>query len=328
MGRSKLLAIGVVAGLLAGCGIALAREQLDTRLRTRPDLADITDAPVLAELPQDAEVASETVTIAMVQAPQSQMAEAVRELRTSLRVILDDAPCPLITVTSPQPGDGKTFVAANLAAAWAMSGSKVVVVSADFRRPRIEEIFGLPLGGHSGLADLIRSNWRTPDPSRRPADLRASAGSSLRGFDGFDPRTQAVRGTATESPESDPASVESHLVDSGIWGLQILPAGIQLDNPSELFGSPGMQPVIDQLRLLADVVLVDTPPVLVVPDTAVIGSFTQGAVVVAAEGKTDRDDLERTVHRLESTNCRVLGVALNRARKTAASSYQSYNYRQ
>ena len=46
----------------------------------------------------------------MVQAPQSQMAEAIRELRTSLRVILDDAPCPLIIITSPEPGDGKTFV--------------------------------------------------------------------------------------------------------------------------------------------------------------------------------------------------------------------------
>ncbi len=330
IGRSKLLAIGFIAGLLAGCGIALAREQLDTRLRTSPDLAGITDAPILAELPQDGEVRSGEVTIAMVQAPQSQMAEAIRELRTSLRVILDDAPCPLITLTSPQPGDGKTFVAANLAAAWAMSGSKVIVVSADFRRPRIEEIFGLPLGGHPGLADLIRSNWKTPEPSRRPSDLRATAGSPLGGYDRFPTNSGPERGrhTAGPSPETDPSSVAAHLVDSGIWGLQILPAGIQLDNPSELFGSPGMQPVIDQLRLLADVVLIDTPPVLVVPDTAIIGTFTRGAVVVAAEGKTDRGELDRTVQRLESTNCRVLGVALNRVRRASASSYQAYAYKQ
>jgi Mrp family chromosome partitioning ATPase len=76
------------------------------------------------------------------------------------------------------------------------------------------------------------------------------------------------------------------------------------------------------------VILVDTPPVLVVPDTAIIGRFTSGAVVVAAEGKTERDELERTVLRLESTNCRVLGVALNRVRRSAASSYQAYAYRQ
>ena len=86
----------------------------------------------------------------MVQAPQSLMAESVRELRTSLRVILDDTPCPVLVVTSPEPGDGKTFVTANLAAAWAMSGSKVIVVSADFRRPRLEEIFGLESPGGPG----------------------------------------------------------------------------------------------------------------------------------------------------------------------------------
>ena len=165
LSSSKLLAIGIIAGLLAGCGIALARDQLDTRLRTRPDLGGITDAPVLAELPQDSDVRSGEVTIAMVQAPQSQMAESIRELRTSLRVILDDMPCPMITVTSPEAGDGKTFVAANLAAAWAMSGSKVIVVSADFRRPRLEEIFGLEVTGQPGLSNLIRANWKNSDPN-------------------------------------------------------------------------------------------------------------------------------------------------------------------
>ncbi len=348
LGNKKLLLIGIIAGLLAGCGIALARDQFDTRLRNSPDLGSITDAPILAELPQDAEVRSGGVSIAMVQAPQSQMAEAVRELRTSLRVILDDAPCPMITVTSPEPGDGKTFVAANLAAAWAMSGSKVIVVSADFRRPRLEEIFGLPLGGRPGLADLIRSNWKTPESNRWPSGQREAQGAPVEALSrglgvgaGGGPDGPGVVGDMPSlpgmghpvqgkdpSPGTDPSSVAAHLVDSGIWGLQILPAGIQLDNPSELFGSPGMQPVIDQLRLLADVILVDTPPVLVVPDTAIIGSFTIGAVVVAAEGKTDRADLERTVHRLESTNCRVLGVALNRVRRSSATSYQAYNYKQ
>ena len=160
LGKSKLLAIGALAGLLVGCGIALGREQLDTRLRTSPDIEAVTEAPVLAELPQDHDVKGGKVAIAMVQAPQSLMAESIRELRTSLRVILHDVPCPLIVVTSPEPGDGKTFVTANLAAAWAMSGSKVIVVSADFRRPRLEEIFGLETTGLPGLADLIRSNWK------------------------------------------------------------------------------------------------------------------------------------------------------------------------
>ena len=117
-------------------------------------------------------------------------------------------------------------------------------------------------------------------------------------------------------------------MESGIWGLQVLPAGTQLENPSELFGSPGMQPVLDQIQLLADVVLLDTPPVLAVPDTAILGSMAHGAVVVASEGKTERIYLERTIHRLEATHCQVLGVVVNRVRRSNTDSYQSYAYRQ
>jgi len=87
----------------------------------------------------------------------------------------------MVVVTSPEPGDGKTFVAANLATAWAMSGSKVIVVSADFRRPRLEEIFGLQATGLPGLADLIRSNWKNPDPDSRPSPPASrSAGTRRR----------------------------------------------------------------------------------------------------------------------------------------------------
>ncbi len=56
LSKSKLLGIGLVAGLLVGCGIALARDQFDTRLRTTPDIESITDSPILAELPQDSDV--------------------------------------------------------------------------------------------------------------------------------------------------------------------------------------------------------------------------------------------------------------------------------
>jgi succinoglycan biosynthesis transport protein ExoP len=315
LGKTKLVGLGLVAGLLVGCGIALGRDQFDTRLRTNPDIESITDAPILAELPTDSDVRTGKVAISMVQAPQSQMAEAVRELRTSLRVILDDTQCPILVVTSPQPGDGKTFVTANLAAAWAMSGAKVIVVSADFRRPRLEEIFGLETG-LPGLADLIKSNWKNPELDGRSMGPRAQGGKPV------PPRERNRPG------EPDQGSVSSFLVDSGIWGLQVLPAGTQLENPSELFGSPGMQPVLDQLPLLADVVLLDTPPVLAVPDTAILGSMAHGAMVVASEGKTDRADLERTIRRLEATHCRVLGVAINRVRRSAADSYQAYSYKQ
>ena len=315
-----------------GIGIALIREQFDNRLRTTPDIESLTSAPILAEIPHDGEVRSGKIAIALVQAPQSQVAESIRELRTSLRVIFEDTPCPTIVVTSPEPGDGKTFVAANLATAWAMSGSKVIAVSADFRRPRLEEIFGLQATGLPGLADLIRSNWKNPDPAARPvaprempvggsADLDRTRNAAFRGAG--PPRSHREAGDDLEQ-----TSVKSLLVETGIWGLQVLPAGTQLDSPSELFGSPGMQPVLDQLPLLADVIVFDTPPVLPVPDTAILGRMASGTVVVASEGRTDRSDLERTINRLEATQCRVLGLALNRVRRASGDTYQSYAFKQ
>ncbi len=346
LSKTKILAIGLLAGLLVGCGAALIREQFDTRLRASPDIAEVTNAPVLAELPQDSDVRTGKVSIALVQAPQSRMAESVRELRTSLRVILDEAPCPTIIVTSPEAGDGKTFVAANLAAAWALSGSKVIVISADFRRPRLEEVFGLQPTGLPGLADVIKANWKKPEADSRSGARRGTApglptmgvgrpgvgpgtlaGSNLRsGVAGRD--HDSDRNRRSDKSPADESSVSSYLIDTGIWGLSLLPAGSHLDTPSELFGSPGMQPVMDQLPLLADVVLFDTPPVLAAPDTAILGRLANGAVVVAAEGKTGRPDLERTVNRLENTHCRVLGVVVNRARRSTSDSYQYYAYKQ
>ncbi len=331
LSKSKVLAIGVLAGLLVGCGIALVRDQFDTRLRTSPDVEAVTEAPILAELPEDGDVRGGKVAIAMVQAPQSLMAESFRELRTSLRVLLDDVPCPIVLVTSPEAGDGKTFVTANLAAAWALSGGKVLVVSGDFRRPRLEEIFGLSTTGQIGFADLIKSNWKEPEHELGPVAPREEGEDATEPVEQRLPQVTAAapsRGRREARPIPEETSVSSLLVETGIHGLQLLPTGTHLDNPAELFGSPGMQPVFDQLPLVADIVLVDTPPVLAVPDTAILGSKAHGAIVVASEGRTDRGDLERTIHRLETTNCRVLGLALNRVRRSASDSYQSYSYKQ
>ena len=328
---SKLGVIGILAGLLAGCGIALVREQFDDRVRISPDIGSVIDAPLLGELPQDAEVKKGEVTLALVQAPMSSLAEAIRDLRTSLRVLLVDQQSPILVVTSPEPGDGKTFVTANLAVSWALTGSRVIVVSADFRRPRLEDAFGVDAKGLRGLSDLIKANWKRAEPEDHELEDRELE----RGFDDLHETTSSTRptGKGSRDPKGSHAAfygdsaVSTHLLETGIDGLQLLPVGLHLDNPSELFDSPGIQPVLDQLHLLADIIILDTPPVLAAPDTAILGSLTHGAIVVASEGKTDRGDLERTANRLEATGCNVLGLVVNHVRHTASDGYQAYAYK-
>lgn len=298
LSHAKLGAVALLGGLIAGCGIALVRDGLDDRVRDAPDIDAAVAGPLLAQLPQDRDVRSGQVALALVQAPQSPLAESVRDLRTSLRVLLADQVSPVVMVTSPQAGDGKTFVAANLAVSWALTGSKVVVVSADFRRPRLEEVLGVDGADLPGLSDLIDDTWRR----------------------------RSERASDPEKGETD-VPISELLVETGIEGLWLLPVGGHTDNPSELFGSPGIQPVLDQLRAAADIVLLDTPPVLATPDAAILGGLTDGAVLVAAKGKTDRGELERTARRLEATRCTVLGLVLNKVRGGSADLYQPYGYR-
>jgi polysaccharide biosynthesis transport protein len=323
LSKAKLGAVGLITGLLVGCGIAFVREQFDDRLRLDPDIESVIDGPLLGELPQDAEVKKGEVSIALVQSPQSSLSEAVRDLRTSLRVLLVEQQSPILVVTSPEPGDGKTFVTANLAASWALTGARVIVVSADFRRPRLEEAFGLEAADRPGLSDLIKANWKHAEPVDGPSDGPAEAIEGTRSGPGSAASRRARRRGRSDFGET---AVSAHLVETGIDGLQLLPVGVHRDNPSELFDSPGMQPVLDQLHLLADVILLDTPPVLSTPDTAILGSLTHGAIIVATEGRTDRSDLERTAHRLESTGCRVVGLVMNHVRRSASDGYQAYSY--
>jgi len=85
--------------------------------------------------------------------PKSSMSEAIRTLRTNLQFTSVDKKIKTILVTSSVPGEGKSFVAANLAAAFADSGSKVLLVDSDIRKGRQHAIFGRH--NKKGLSNLL-----------------------------------------------------------------------------------------------------------------------------------------------------------------------------
>lgn len=88
--------------------------------------------------------------------PKSSMSEAIRTLRTNLQFASVDKKIKTILVTSSVPGEGKSFVAANLAVAFANSGSKVLLVDCDIRKGRQHTIFGLH--NKKGLSNLLLEN--------------------------------------------------------------------------------------------------------------------------------------------------------------------------
>jgi receptor protein-tyrosine kinase len=133
--------LGALLGLTIGGGAAFLRDHLDDTLRSREQVeAALAPLPVLAALPRIRR--SRKRRLVFDRNPRSPAAEAFRTLRTSIQLSAIDAPVPRVLVTSPSAGDGKTLVAANLAASLAMGGARTVLVGTDLRRPVAHHYLG------------------------------------------------------------------------------------------------------------------------------------------------------------------------------------------
>ena len=104
------------------------------------------------------------------------------------------------------------------------------------------------------------------------------------------------------------------LVESGIPGLQLLPAGPKPPNPSELLASSRMAELIESLTQKADIVLFDAPPVVPVTDASILGRHTDGVLLILQAGKTKREHAVRARALLEQVGVRLIGTVLTDAR--------------
>lgn len=156
------LLFGGVLGLLLGGGLALRAELADRGFRSPDDIRRHLGVPVLGHVPlirtnEPAEVtptaALDPVLVVYLR-PRSSEAEAVRGIRTQVLFNTQNKDHQVIQITSPNPADGKSTFAANLAVALAGSDKRVLLVDCDFRKPRVHRIFAIP-HPEMGLASVV-----------------------------------------------------------------------------------------------------------------------------------------------------------------------------
>lgn len=99
---------------------------------------------------------------------------------------------------------------------------------------------------------------------------------------------------------------------SGINNLLVLTAGTKPPNPSELISSSKMKQFINTLRESLDFIIIDTPPILLVTDSQLLASFTDGYILTVASGETDRNAAAKSKELLNNVNAKILGVVLNK----------------
>jgi capsular exopolysaccharide synthesis family protein len=242
-------------------------------LRSGEEVEEWAGAPTLGYVPYTRELAGKDASPAVVHNSSSVVAEAYRTVRTNLRFLSVEHPIKSLLVTSSVKGEGKSTTAANLAAAFALSGVKTILVSADLRRPTVHKFFGLP--NAEGLVDALLPG----------------------------------------------AELEPLLQCNELPDFRLLAAGRIPPNPTEILSSSRFGDILATLAAAADLVIIDSTPLLGVADASALASRVDGVVLVVNPKEVNRRTLVHATEQLSKAGGRVLGTILN-----AVSSGHGYGY--
>ncbi|MCL6641037.1 MAG: polysaccharide biosynthesis tyrosine autokinase, partial [Candidatus Rokubacteria bacterium] len=292
--------VGALLGLMLGLVLAFVQETLDTSIGTIEDVESYLQIPVLGIVPHidtreatgrlierrpsladmDPEALQSHALLITHFDPKSPVAEAYRTLRTNVQFMRLERQGKVLVFTSPTLQEGKTTTIVNLAITMAQNGQRTLLVGANLRRPSIHRFFGIDR--EPGLSDILVGNARWRECIRTVADILMGR-----------------------------FEMEDIMAAPGLDNLHIIEAGPIPANPSELLSTPAMAQFLREAREEYDIVLIDTPPVLPVTDSAIVAAQADGVVLVYQAGKVGRLVLKRAKAHLESARARVWGVVLN-----------------
>ncbi len=149
--------VAVVMSLLLGLGIAFLLEFLDRTVKTAEDVTAASKSPMLGLIPVLHDMSSNSDLRArdlyIFNQPKSQAAECCRSIRTNLLFSAADRDLTVLTVSSPNPQEGKTTSVIYMGTTMAQSGQRVLLVDTDMRRPRLHKSMGVSRG--KGISNLI-----------------------------------------------------------------------------------------------------------------------------------------------------------------------------
>lgn len=213
--------------------------------------------------------------------PKSSFSESIKTVRTNLQFSLVNKDIKTILLTSPEPGDGKSFVSANLAIAFTQENKKVLLIDADLRKGRQHRIFKIHNDKSKGYSNLILSS-------------------------------------------KDESTIHDFIIHTEVKNLDLLPTGAFPPNPSELLLSTNNKELMDKLREMYDIIIVDCAPVLGLNDALVMTKLTDINIVVVTKRKTKIESLEEVKKNFEKVGAKVNGVILNKVKQKDISYYGYY----
>lgn len=197
----------------------------------------------------------------------AQMVKSMEEYYNSIRtnIQFSGRDLKVITLTSAQPGEGKSTTSTNLAISFAKAGFRTLLIDADTR--------------NSVMSGTFKSNER---------------------YQGL---TSFLSGNA---------ELSDVICDTSIDNLMILPAGQVPPNPTSLIQNDNFKSMIETVRGLYDYVIIDTPPLGLVIDAAILAHHSDASLLVVKAGADKRRTITKLKEQLEQSGSVFLGIILNK----------------
>ena len=219
--------------------------------------------------------------------PKSPNSEIFRTLRTNIQFMNTNKKLKTLLVTSTFPGEGKSWVASNLAVTFAQAGKKVILIDADMRKGRQYRIF--EISPKPGLSNYL---------------------------------------SETEIDENGKATKNAgeYVQETGVDNLYVISAGNVPPNPSELLVSPQMLKLLEDLKEICDLVIIDGTPCELVADSIILSRIVDSCIIVTAHNVTKKDALERVIKNIRNVGGKLAGVVINKVPVSKGYGQKYYYY--
>lgn len=291
--KTRSLALALFFGAIVGTGASMAREQLDERLHSRDELARVAHLPVLAAIPR-------------IRTSANGKSGGSKSLSKGLRerlITWDDVTHPVSE---------------------AYRSLRTNITFLDLDRPRRVLVLTSPgpsEGKSTSAANLaITLAQQGANVLLVDADLRRGILHRVFDVSGSPGLTDTIMGSAVAED-----AIRRIELDPGRF-LNLLPAGTLPPNPAEILGSKRMRDLLESLKAKYDFVLLDTPPLNLVTDAAVLGAESDSVILVARAGSTVRGALRYALDQLGAVKAPMGGVIFNDVSYSGREKYYGSNY--
>lgn len=289
------IAIFSLIGLVTSIALILFLNMIDNTVGSEKEIENNLNTNVLVSIPECEKtlkngnrkgkryIQNEIITFST---PKSQISEIFRTLRTNIQFMSSSKNIKTLLITSTMPGEGKSWITANLANTFTQSNKKVLIIDTDMRKGRQSSLFNIT--NEPGLSNYLSGLY-----------LNGNAFSD---------------------------DIEECIYCTEIKGLYLIPAGTITANSSELLASEKMYLLLQELKNKFDLIILDGTPSCIVTDSIILSKDADATLLVSAYKKTKLEDLKRISKEIKNVEGKMIGVVLNRVKQVKKRYKNYYYY--